>query len=400
LFCLGCLYFYLNQASLLHGYVIRDHSLVERLMTQPGVVLFYIRQILLPDVGQMSLYIDDFGVARELGLKTVLSIAGIVLLGLVTLLARRSHPLISLGLGMFLLSHILESTFIPLEMVFEHRNYFGLWGIALAVVSIVSLFLTRMRVQYRYLLVAVCLSILSFQTYGRAVVWSDEFLHSAFAAESRPLSRRSQTAFAIALAKQGQIELAEKVIEHAEKNGMDPAYTALRLISLKGMRNGVQSEDIERALSAIPDQPLMIRHGSTLTDIRTNFLQGRFDRPDRADMLALFETLADHKQPRLKSLDRARLLGMYAELLRQDGQLDQALRRINEAHRFYPDETEVMVLKAEIEHAAGAEVAFKETMETIIGEAIELNSGQYRRIKKLLSASTLADVDAGADEVH
>ncbi|MBX2886225.1 MAG: hypothetical protein KTR32_40090, partial [Granulosicoccus sp.] len=94
LFCLGCLYFYLNQASLLHGYVIRDHSLVERLMTQPGVVLFYIRQILLPDMGQMSLYIDDFGVARELGLKTVLSIAGIVLLGLVTLLARRSHPLI------------------------------------------------------------------------------------------------------------------------------------------------------------------------------------------------------------------------------------------------------------------------------------------------------------------
>ena len=45
-------------------------------------------------------------------------------------------PLVSFGIAWFLVGHGMESTFLPLEIVHEHRNYLPLFGILLAVVSV------------------------------------------------------------------------------------------------------------------------------------------------------------------------------------------------------------------------------------------------------------------------
>jgi len=390
---LGSTYFYWNTETLLAGYAIRDFSLIERLVTQASVVIFYIRQIVLPDVGIMSLYIDDFGVVRSLNVRAVVSIAVIGIFGVACILLRNRHPIVSLGLGLYLLSHMLESTILPLEMVFEHRNYFGLWGIALAVSYIFAKLFFRFRAHYRYVLAGLCIMFLSAQTLSRSIVWGDEFLHSAFAAESRPTSPRSQGAFATSLARANQFEAAENVLAIALDRGMDPAFTALRIILIKGMRNLVQEADIQRAVTALSEQPVMVRHGTTLVDIYTNFVSNRFDRPNLNDMLDLYQAIADNTDQRLKTPDRGRVQGMYAKLLLQDAQIGKSHQRIIQAFDFDPN-------KAEIEFAAGARSELSKTLKYARNHKSRFTRNQSSRMQAIMDRLDVAEVDSYVDELR
>ena len=46
---------------------------------------------------------------------------------------RRQRPLVALGIAWFFAAQLLTATVVPLELVFEHRNYFASLGICLAV---------------------------------------------------------------------------------------------------------------------------------------------------------------------------------------------------------------------------------------------------------------------------
>ena len=51
---------------------------------------------------------------------------------------RHRLPMFSLGLFWFLGAHLLTSSVLPLELVFEHRNYFALLGVLLAIAELVD----------------------------------------------------------------------------------------------------------------------------------------------------------------------------------------------------------------------------------------------------------------------
>ena len=96
----------------------------ERLLTEPRVVLFYLSQIFWPAPGRLSL-VHDVEWSRGLldpwtTLPAVLGIAGLVVLGLSQV---RKRPMLSFAVLFFLLNHVIESSLIGLELVYEHRNY-------------------------------------------------------------------------------------------------------------------------------------------------------------------------------------------------------------------------------------------------------------------------------------
>jgi len=111
----------------------RDFNLSERLLTEPRVVLDYLRWITLPDLGQLSLYHDDYRISRSLlnPPTTLFAILALLALAGAALLWRKRRPLASLGVLWFLAAQALTATFLPLELVFEHRNYFASLGICL-----------------------------------------------------------------------------------------------------------------------------------------------------------------------------------------------------------------------------------------------------------------------------
>ena len=108
----------------------RDFDLTERLLTESRVLWSYLRWTVLPDLGQLSLYHDDYPVSRGwLSPPTTL----IAVLGLGALIAAviallRRRPLSSLGLQWFLGAHLLTATVIPLELVFEQPQLFCVAG--------------------------------------------------------------------------------------------------------------------------------------------------------------------------------------------------------------------------------------------------------------------------------
>jgi hypothetical protein len=128
----------LPKATSAGAFASRNFTLAERLLTEPRVVMTYLRWTLLPDVGQLSLYHDDYLPSRDLWSPPSTVWALLAVPGLLALawFCRQRRPLVSLGLLWFLGAQLLTATIIPLELVFEHRNYFASLGICLAMADL------------------------------------------------------------------------------------------------------------------------------------------------------------------------------------------------------------------------------------------------------------------------
>lgn len=115
-------------------YAIRNFDVLQRMLTQCRVLPMYLGQIVLPLPQGMTFYYDDLTVSTSLlePLSTLFGALLIVTLLTTALWLRTRMPLYSLGVLWFFGAHLLTSNVIPLEMVFEHRNYFALLGVLIA----------------------------------------------------------------------------------------------------------------------------------------------------------------------------------------------------------------------------------------------------------------------------
>ncbi len=121
-------------------WAMRDFTMATRLLSEARVVVDYIGWTLLPLPQALSFYHDDFVISRGLlsPWTTLASLLFLVLLAaLLPWLARRS-PVTALGIALFLGAHLLTGTVLPLELIFEHRNYFASFGLLLALVPWLS----------------------------------------------------------------------------------------------------------------------------------------------------------------------------------------------------------------------------------------------------------------------
>jgi tetratricopeptide (TPR) repeat protein len=110
--------------SYLNGYSHRDFSLIERMLTEPRIVFFYLYLILLPNVGLLNLN-HDFTISRSIidPLQSLFSALGIVFLVVMAFLLRKKYNLLVFVIVWYLGNLLIESTIIPLELIFEHRTY-------------------------------------------------------------------------------------------------------------------------------------------------------------------------------------------------------------------------------------------------------------------------------------
>lgn len=110
--------------KLLQSYSHRNFTLVERLLTEPRVLVFHFGQLLAPNL-------SSFSIEHNIILSTTLfspwtTLPAIILccclIGISLVLLDKS-PILSFGILFFFLGHFIESTFLPLELIHEHRNY-------------------------------------------------------------------------------------------------------------------------------------------------------------------------------------------------------------------------------------------------------------------------------------
>jgi hypothetical protein len=172
----------------------RDFTLVQRLLTEPRVLVDYLHWTLLPNPMVLSLYHDEIVVST--GLLTPWTTLGAIILlaGLIVLAVwlRNRQPLVSLGIGWFFAAQLLTATIIPLELVYEHRMYFASIGVLLA--SGTLLLGLRWKIALpilRVFLVVVALCWFALATHLRAQEWSHPLRLAVAEANYHPTSERA-----------------------------------------------------------------------------------------------------------------------------------------------------------------------------------------------------------------
>ena len=132
---IGCLVWLIEDPQrFLAGYAVRTFNMEERLLTEARVLLFYLKLIITPSLRQFALFHDDIAVSQGWlhPLSTLPSVIAVIALFLSGIFLTRMRPIVGLGILWFFAGHVLESTFLPLEIAFEHRNYLADFGILLA----------------------------------------------------------------------------------------------------------------------------------------------------------------------------------------------------------------------------------------------------------------------------
>lgn len=197
----------LTHFSKLADYSMRTFTLYERLLTQLHVMASYIRSILFPRLKDMSLYQDDFPITQTLDGYTALLLG--ILVSVIALIwyLRHRAPVLAFGIAWFLGSHLLESTFVALEMVFEHRNYFGAMGLLLPVVYYTLQIASKELQPLRWFLAAFFVVFVG-QTYSRVQEWSNTEVMLKVVVNDHPSSPRVRTEYANLLYNQGKTDEA------------------------------------------------------------------------------------------------------------------------------------------------------------------------------------------------
>ena len=216
-FLTGTLFFLKGDFfSFVNGYGIRPFTLGERLLTEPRILIFYLSQIILPLPGRLSIA-HDVTVYRSLfnPVATLPAIFLVLLLIGFSIWRLKKWPIVSFGILFFFLNHLIESTIIPLELLFEHRNYlptmFLFWPLAVGLSRLVE-FTRQHHTRMLKWAVSVCIILMIWAmgvgTYRRNAVWATEKSLWEDALQKAPGIARPYLVLAAEYEKQDEFEKA------------------------------------------------------------------------------------------------------------------------------------------------------------------------------------------------
>ncbi|MGW8157685.1 MAG: tetratricopeptide repeat protein [Desulfoprunum sp.] len=180
----AALYYIFDQnylASLFTPIGSRPFSLMERLLTQPSILLFYLSLLLYPSPERLSID-HSFTLSTSLlhPWTTLPAIVAVLAVIVFALWQRKKLPLLSFAILFFFVNHLVESTIIPLEMIFEHRNYLPSFFLFLPLAAGAETLLNRFRQSSRLLYgvtitsLTLLLIMIGLGTYSRNAVWATE----------------------------------------------------------------------------------------------------------------------------------------------------------------------------------------------------------------------------------
>ena len=161
--------------ELLQRYAYREFGMWQRVLTQFRVVVFYLTLVVFPMPERLNFL---HWIRTSSGLfdpaTTTLAVTTLSCLVGVTILQARRHPVAAFG-ALFLLLHlVIESTIVNLEMIFEHRMYLPMVGVALGSAGLaMDSAMTTRTVKFTAVPLVILLGI---WTMERNLVWRDEVI--------------------------------------------------------------------------------------------------------------------------------------------------------------------------------------------------------------------------------
>jgi len=191
----------------------RDFTVIERLLTESRIVWDYIGKLVFPFGAKMGLVHDDIIISTSLlsPFQTVFSVLAHLFAIAAALFYRKRWPWFFFAVFGFYSGHLLESTFIPLELYFEHRNYMP----SVFVFIGLAMFFWGVERQAKALKCTVIFLILMsmFVTSQRASIWGNPVAQANIWAMEHPVSIRAQTGLVVAHLSQKKYVEAENILQ-------------------------------------------------------------------------------------------------------------------------------------------------------------------------------------------
>ena len=257
----------------------RDFTLDERLLTESRVIFYYLKMTFYPLLSDLSLYHDDFAISKSITqpITTLYSLAGLLGISLACIALFKKHPMLLFAWGWYVISQLLESTFISLELIHEHRNYFGIIGFIVAAVYYIAQINNKKIQPFIYILSAIYIANLAWTTWQRSEIWSNLVDHAVYEAVMHPQSDRANYQLARIYMKLMQNEpnsqqkmhyaqLAQHALNKA-KNSYIPAngawFAELHLASYLG--NPVSQQTINELIWRLEYKPFQNSNVSFLS---------------------------------------------------------------------------------------------------------------------------------------
>lgn len=205
------------------SYTHRDFTLEERILTQFRVLVFYLSLLFYPHPLRLNL-LHHITTSHSLldPVTTLFSLLILVfLLGLAVCIAKKQR-LVSFCILWFFIHLMIESSIIGLEIIFEHRLYLPMVGLALMTAYLFFHFLSAHRTWVFIVSSAIIIS-LGTVTYFRNKIWQDPITLWYDVVSKNPFSSRAQYNLGSDLAQQGR--LTEAIDHLSAALRLKPDYT-------------------------------------------------------------------------------------------------------------------------------------------------------------------------------
>lgn len=192
---------------------VRPWSIGQRLLTEPRVLIDYLELLWFPRPFSSGLFNDQYTASTSWLHPATTLPAMLVVFALIggAWWQRRRRPALALAVLFYFVGQLLESSSIPLELYFEHRNY----APALLMFWPLGLWLADTR-QLRWVKIALMIALpltLAGMTHARAEVWGNVRTQGLIWALINPASPRAQANAAEIKTHHGHPQMAARQLE-------------------------------------------------------------------------------------------------------------------------------------------------------------------------------------------
>ena len=342
--------------KVLSGYSPRDFTLAERVLTQFRVVIYYLSLLIYPHPARLNLD-HYFPLSHSLidPITTILSMAAItVLIGFAFCIAKKER-LISFCILWFFGNLVIESSIIPLELVFEHRTY-----LPSMLFFLVPIVLAFKYIQRDWAIVGILCAVMlvfSLWTYKRNEMWREPVTFWKDCAEKSEKKERPNYNLAKALLNQERY--SEAIVYLYKVLQIDPDHVmAHNNIGIALVSQGKLDEAIEHYSTALKIKPghvgsynnigialsaqgklnEAIKHYSEAIRIDPDYVQARYNMGiTLAKQGRLDEAIAHFSEALRIDPDLEEVHNELGLALAEQGKLEKAVRHFSEALRINPD---------------------------------------------------------------
>lgn len=372
----------------LSGYLDRPFTLAERLLTETRVIVMYLGQILVPYPGGMTFYYDDIEVSKSLWDPVTTTYASTVLiaLGVYAILGIQSAPAVALGIMIFLVGHSVESTALPLELAFEHRNYLPSYGLVLAFIAI--LWSPRVGRAARISLVTGALVTVTMLTWSRVGMWTSDAAIAAHAIRHRPGSDAAASVLAQRLTQEGRYEDARTLLGNTTSSGR-----TLQQLYIACISDGRIEEDALRAATRKLDAHVNSYMLTGLLELSNLALDGRCEIPNDAMVGLLSE--ASRRGMWGGNANRTKLDIYRAQMMWEKGERSEAVTCLLDAYAKDKEAVVALLLAAKF----SAEMGEFGSSHVILKMAIAA-AGANRAYYQDLIDEVLSTLDTGVQSIR